>query len=124
MADYSALRNKLIATLKDRATHDVVILVTVPGAAPDPSKPWRTNPSSYDQHPCKAVVSSVRMPTGEAVGTMPKDCIVPGDIAIFPDDSMRVLHDGDEYKIDAVQEFNVNDLAVGYKLRICAYAAA
>lgn len=121
MSELSDFRAELIATIKANKTHDVTIVKVTEAAPVDATKPWRVGAGTPVSYTCAAIVSDVAMKTDNAEGESDKNVIIPGDVAFAPDSSMRLTLNSKTYEIKATQNYNVENLDVGFKLRICQW---
>lgn len=119
--DFTALRAKFIAAIRNNKTHDVIILVPQNVAPVDPLLPHRVAGLPPLEYPSPAIVSDLAV-SGDRPGPSDKNCIVPGDLDVVPDDSMRLrFADDSEFSIHATQVYDQGGLAIGYKMRLKAW---
>lgn len=114
MPNYPQLRTNVVALVKRLATHTVTILETVNAAPVDASKPWRVGAGTFNEFECSAVVTDITQSEGPAH----KRCIVPGDVGITPDESMRVQIGSDQYRILNVTAYEFGGGFAGWSMEL------
>lgn len=133
--DYSSIRltaQTLIATF---GRNDCFFLRLAEGTAPDPSMPWIVNPGTVSSYNFIGAVIPLKMPirSDPEIDQTDKDCYMPGNLKdsssnlIVPTliDRIQVGRNGDAvkaiYSILGVTEFNPNNIAIAYLLRLRAW---